>query len=121
MSAPTYDGRRFRTVANTANGEVGAETVFEYRQEGEVVWATYHGGGVARGTLVAIVANDGRLDMRYAHVNDAGDLMTGVCVSTPETLPDGRLRLHEVWRWTSGNGSSGTSMLEEIDPTEPSP
>ena len=113
MPAPSYDGRRFRTVANTANGEVGAETVFEYHQEGDAVWATYRGGGVTLGTLVATVDDDGRLDMRYAHVNDAGELMTGVCTSTPETLPDGRLRLHEVWQWTSGDGSSGTSILEE--------
>jgi hypothetical protein len=116
MPAPNYDGRRFRSVANTANGEVGARTVFAYHQEGDAVWATYR-GGVALGTLVATVDGDGRLDMRYGHVNDAGELMTGVCTSTPETLPDGRLRLHESWRWTSGDGSSGTSVLEEL-PTE---
>ena len=118
MSAPNYDGRRFRSVANTANGEVGTQTVFEYRQEGETVWATYRGGGVTLGTLVATVDGSGRLDMRYGHVNDAGELMTGVCTSTPETLPDGRLRLHETWRWTSGDGSSGTSVLEELRPTD---
>ena len=114
MPAPNYDGRRFRSVANTANGEVGAGTVFEYHQDGDAVWATYRGGGVTLGTLVATVDGEGRLDMRYAHVNDAGALMTGVCTSTPEALPDGRLRLHETWRWTSGDGSSGTSTLEEI-------
>ena len=114
MTVPNYDGRHFRTVANTANGDVGSETVFEYHQEGDAVWATYRGGGVTLGTLVATVADDGRLDMRYAHVNDAGALMTGVCTSTPEVLPDGRLRLHEAWQWTSGDTSSGTSMLEEL-------
>jgi hypothetical protein len=42
--------------------------------------------------------------------------MTGTCISTPEILPDGRLRLHESWRWTSGDGSSGESAIEEVRP-----
>ena len=109
-----YDGRRFRAVANSANGEVGEATVFEYRQRGDVVWATYHGGGIEFGTLVATVDEEGALDMRYSHVSADGDLRTGVCRSTPERLADGRLRLHERWRWTSGDESEGTSILEEI-------
>ncbi|WP_412061670.1 n-acetylglutamate synthase [Rubrivirga sp. IMCC45206] len=112
-----YDGRRFRGVSNTATGEVSDATVFDYRQQGAVVWATYHGGGVRWGTLVATVDAEGRIDMRYSHVNEAGDLKTGACVSTPERLPDGRLRLHERWRWTSGPGE-GRSVVEEVGPGE---
>lgn len=110
-----YDGRRFGVAENSANGEVDSATVFEYHQLGSVVWATYRGGGIAFGTLVATADAEGRLDMRYSHVNDGGALMTGVCETTPEVLPDGRLRLHERWRWTSGDGASGTSTLEELD------
>jgi hypothetical protein len=40
--------------------------------------------------------------------------MTGICRSTPEILPDGRIRLHEKWQWTSGDRSSGESIVEEI-------
>ncbi|HZF59052.1 MAG TPA: hypothetical protein VEZ19_11325, partial [Rubrobacter sp.] len=57
---------------------------------------------------------EGRLDVRYGHLNRSGELMTGECRTTPERLPDRRLRLHEEWRWTSGNRSSGTSVVEEI-------
>jgi hypothetical protein len=109
-----YHDRRFRPVVNTDNGEVSADTAFHYRQAGDVVWATYEGGPVRFGTLVAKADADGCLDMRYAHVNSDGQLMTGVCRSTPELLPDGRLRLHERWRWTSGDGSQGESTIEEI-------
>lgn len=111
---PSYDGRRFRSVQNTPNGEVGGETVFQYHEADGVVWATYAGGGVRQGVLVATVDDVGGLDMRYSHVNAAGALMTGVCRSTPEALPDGRLRLHERWRWTSGDFSEGESVVEEI-------
>ena len=109
-----YDGRRFRSVENSASGEVGPETVFSYSQEGAVVRAAYGGGGVRSGTLIATADNEGRLDARYQHVNATGALMTGECRTTPEVLPDGRLRLHEEWRWTSGDRSSGTSVVEEI-------
>ncbi len=109
-----YDGRRFRSVENSGSGEVGPETVFGYRQDGDVVSATYEGGDVRFGTLIATADGEGNLDARYGHVNASGELMTGECRSTPEMLPDGRLRLHEEWRWTSGDGSSGRSVVEEI-------
>lgn len=109
-----YDGRRFRSVENSASGEVGPETVFGYRQDGDIVSATYEGGGVRSGVLIATSDGDGNLDARYGHVNASGELMTGECRTTPEVLPDGRLRLHEEWRWTSEDGSSGRSVVEEI-------
>lgn len=34
MLSIDYDGRRFRTVRNTDNGEVNEETVFYYFQQG---------------------------------------------------------------------------------------
>lgn len=115
--AVTYDGRRFRSVASHADGTLGdvdAATAFEYHQDGLAVWATYAGGAVLRGTLVATVDADGALDMRYAHVAAGGALRTGMCRSVPETLPDGRLRLHETWQWTGGAQGAGTSTVEEI-------
>lgn len=110
----SYDDRRFRSVANSDTGEVGAETVFHYHQDGDLVWAEYSGGEIVRGMLIAKLLADDSLDMRYQHINRNRDLMTGVCTSTPEILPDGRLRLHETWQWTSGDLSSGESTIEEI-------
>ncbi len=78
------------------------------------MWATYEGGQILFGTLVAKIDENGALDMRYQHVNRAGELMTGRCHSTPVLLPDNRLRLYESWRWTSGDNSAGTSVIEEI-------
>jgi len=109
-----YDGRRFRSVENSDTGEVGPETVFGYRQDGDVVSATYEGGDVRFGTLIATADGEGNLDARYGHVNASGEIMTGECRSMPEVLPDGRIRLHEEWRWTSGDRSSGRSVVEEI-------
>lgn len=84
------------------------------RQAGRIATCRYSGGRIVSGQLIALVDAEGRLDMRYHQVNDRGEGMTVVCRSMPELLPDGRIRLHEEWRWTSGDGSSGSSVLEEV-------
>lgn len=109
-----YNGRVFGSAANTANGEVGADTRFHYHQDGKIVWAEYGGGSIVKGFLIATVQEDDSLDMRYEHINRDGELMTGRCHSVPEKLADGRLRMHEKWQWTSGDQSSGESTLEEV-------
>ena len=110
-----YGGRRFPVRSNSANGDAQASTGFEYHQSGNLVWATYQGGGVVFGTLIAAVDQGGVLDMRYQHLNRAGEFRSGKCRSVPERLADGRLRLHESWQWTDGDRSRGTSVIEEID------
>ncbi len=111
-----YDDKKFRSIEDSGSGEVSAETVFLYHQNGNLVWAEYGGGEIVYGTLIAKCETGGTLDMRYQHLNQSGELMTGKCISTPERLPDGRIRLYEKWRWTSGDLSSGESVIEEINP-----
>lgn len=111
-----YNDRYFVPATNSEHGEVDSDTLFHYRQEGDLLQGTYSGGRVRFGTLIARVGEDGSLDMRYQHINEAGELMTGICRSVPEILPDGRIRLHESWRWTCGSGDAGESVIEEIDP-----
>lgn len=107
MSKIDYNGRTFRSVSNTDNGEVSRETIFRYSQEGNIVTATYSGGGILTGSIVAIVDGQGVLDMRYQHINDRYELMTGTCVSRPEVLENGKIRLHEEWQWTCKDFSKG--------------
>ena len=40
--------------------------------------------------------------------------MTGTCISTPEILETGKIRLHEKWQWTSGDKSKGESIIDEM-------
>ena len=108
------EGKVFRSVSNTDNGDVGAETLFRYRQTADIVTADYSGGNIVVGHLIARIVAGGRLDMRYHHLTDKGQFMLGRCVSTPERLPDGRLRFKEEWQWLSGDQSSGHSEIEEV-------
>ena len=66
-----------------------------------------------KGQLMGLVDDNGKIEMRYHQVNRNGDLMTGMCVSVPEIMENGKIRLHESWQWTSGDRSKGESILEE--------
>lgn len=108
------NNRKFSSVANTENGDVDDHTIFYYQQEGELVWADYSGGSVRRGNLIARWVEENLLEMRYQHLATDNEFRTGRCLSRAEILPDGRLRMHEEWQWTSGDHSTGTSIIEEI-------
>ena len=109
-----YHNKQFCSVNNTDNGEVSSETLFHYQQTGDIITATYAGGQIKQGNLIGKVNAEGQIDMRYQHLNQAMEFMTGRCVSTPELLPNGKVRLHEKWQWTSGDCSEGESMIEEV-------
>lgn len=108
-----YDNKTFRSVSNSDNGEVSSETIFHYSQEGEIITAQYSGGEIIKGHLIGKVDQNGVINMRYHHINQEGELMTGKCISTPERLENGKIRLNESWEWTSGDFSKGESMIEE--------
>jgi hypothetical protein len=117
VDAPSLDGRRFQSTANVG-GEVGADTVFSYAEDGSgEVWASYAGGGIRRGFLVGRRDGD-RVEFRYVQLNDRGETSSGHCVSAVSTTPDGRLRMDETWHWESRAGS-GTSVVEEVPDPPP--
>jgi hypothetical protein len=112
VSAPSLDGRRFAAVAEVEGGDVGAETVFHYAQDGDAVHARYAGGAVRLGFLVGRRDGDA-LAFRYVQLRADGTTASGRCASRIEALADGRLRLHETWAWESQPGA-GTSVVEEL-------
>lgn len=109
-----YNNIKFRPIQNSENGETTEETIFEYKQNGNILTSEYQGGEIVMGHLIGLVDEFGNIEMRYHQINIKGELMTGICYSKPETTVNGKIRLHEDWKWTSGDKSSGKSILEEI-------
>jgi hypothetical protein len=108
-----YNDKKFRPISNSDNGETSGDTIFHYKQVGQVLTAEYSGGKIKYGHLVGLVDTNGNIDMRYHQINEKDELMTGVCQSKPEMLENGKIRLHETWEWTSGDRSKGQSIIEE--------
>ena len=111
----TYNNKKFKPVTNTENGDTSSETIFKYFQNGNILTSEYAGGKIIAGHLIGIVDELGNIDMRYHHINIEGEIMTGICKSIPEILPNGKIRLHEKWQWTSSDCSEGESILEEVN------
>lgn len=109
-----YNGKLFRPIESAENSETSNQTVFVYKQDGNMLTAEYAGGKIKKGHLIGIVDENGKIDMRYHQVNVDGEIMTGLCFSIPEILDNGKIRLHEKWQWTSGDLSHGESILEEV-------
>lgn len=114
MAAPSLNGRRFRDVTDERAGDVGANTIFEYHQDGEIVWARYSGGSIVLGFLVGTRQAD-TLSFRYSHLTTGGETASGRCDSTIAVLSDGRLECRERWQWESRPGA-GTSIIRELGP-----
>ena len=108
-----YNGKIFKPIENTENGETSNETVFLYKQVGNILTSEYSGGKIKKGHLIGLVDDNGNIDMRYHQINDKDEIMTGICKSKPEIIKNGKIRLHENWQWTSGDKSKGESIIEE--------
>ncbi len=108
-----YNNKIFVPLSNTENGETSNETIFKYKQVGNILTSEYSGGAIKKGHLIGLVDENGTIDMRYHQINANGELMTGICTSRPEILANGKIRLHESWQWTSGDKSKGESIIEE--------
>lgn len=109
-----YNNKKFRPLQRTENSVTSEETIFHYRQEGNILTAEYSGSRIVKGHLIGLVDEKGHIEMRYHQVNANNELMTGICFSSPEIDTDGKIRLNEKWQWTSGDRSSGKSVLKEI-------
>jgi len=104
----------FKAESKAETGEVGSETRFHYYQEGGIIWADYAGGDIKRGQIIGRKLDELHFEIRYQHINQKGELRTGTCQTEIVYLPHGKMQLNESWQWTSGDGSSGTSILVEI-------
>jgi hypothetical protein len=109
-----YDGRRFRAAGHDSDD--GDVPVASYRQRGDLLWAHFSGGDVRRGSLTGVCRADDTLEFTYTMVLADGSLLAGHCESTPEFLPDGRIRLHERWERYGPQAATGASQLDEIAP-----
>ena len=65
MTPPRLKGRTFRAMSNSAHGQSGSATEMEFTGDDDYVTATYAGGGVRLGQVLAKRTDDDALDMHY--------------------------------------------------------
>jgi hypothetical protein len=106
-----YEGRMFQKLV-TEFDEAAPTAV--YRQDGDLVWAEIGGGDVRRGSLAGTCDEDGTIEFAYTMVLAGGEVISGRSVNTPEFLPDGRIKLNEVWERYGRHAETGVSAIVEV-------
>lgn len=106
------NNKKFKAISNSNNGEVSSDVIFHYRQNKDIVWATYEGGAILFGTLSGRIAGN-ELEFTYQHQSKDGEFMTGKCKSVAIRVDD-KIRLNEIWEWTCKDYSKGVSVIQEI-------
>ena len=109
----SFDGRTLAGVVNDGDGDVSAETIFQFEQTGDRIYAHYSGGDILDGHLVGTFDGN-QWDVRYTQINTDNETATGHSVGAVELLDDGRIRVEDEWEWESKPGT-GESVHEEID------
>src|ERR1700757_5058425 len=108
-------GKNMRVLATGSTGIVGDGTILRFNQAGNIVWAEYSGGRIAKGPLVGVRDGD-LLHFHYSQQYFYGAIDTGRSRAFVREA-DGRLRIEEHFEWESREGS-GVNIFEEITETE---
>ncbi|HEY7499168.1 MAG TPA: hypothetical protein VH740_11675 [Vicinamibacterales bacterium] len=113
MTLPSLHGTRMRPVRTTVSSVISRETLFEFTQEGDVVFARYAGGRIVLGALVGV--RDGAdVVFRYAQVDAGGSVQGGRSECTLSITATGRLQIEERFTWASDAGN-GVNVLEIVE------
>lgn len=108
------DGRRLLLTENSAAGVAAAgETVFDFRQDGTLFWASYGGGHIARGVLVGRHEGGGAR-FWFQQLNEDGEFRAGTATSSITQDATGAVVMRDAWRYTEGAVGAGEAVLVEI-------
>ena len=107
------NSKRMRVVTVGSDGGVDCNTVFNFWQSEDAVWALYAGGNILQGFLIGRITG-AALEWEYLQLTRSGTRDKGTSSCMLFRLPDsGLLRLTESFRGLSRYGS-GVNVLEEI-------
>ena len=113
MDRYNFNNKTFLLVDNSKEGTVNHDTVFKYKQEGNLVTADYHGGTIVYGKIIALLEGD-QLHMRYQCLTIGNELKSGKAIASISTSEEGKLKLSLEWEWLEGTNEKGTSEYLEM-------
>ncbi len=114
MSNYNFNNKVFLLVQNTDNGKVNSETVFKYKQDGNLVTADFSGGSVRYGKIIAFYEGD-KLNMIYQMITIENDLKSGQAVAKISMTEAGKIKLNLNWQWLTTSNEKGQSEYIEAN------
>ncbi|MBS7252491.1 hypothetical protein [Flavobacterium branchiicola] len=114
MNPFDFNNKRFALIQNTDNGQVNTETIFNYKQEENLVTADYFGGTVKYGKIIAELKDD-QLNMLYQCLTTDNQLKAGKAVAQITLTENSKIKLALNWQWLTNGNEKGQSEYIEID------
>ncbi|MCL7753717.1 hypothetical protein [Polaribacter sp. Z022] len=112
MSKFNFHNKTFYLLENSVNGKVNSETVFNYKQKGNIVTAEYFGGTITYGKIIATLKND-TLQMMYQCVTTKNELKAGKASAKITLTKTNKIHLKLNWQWLNENKEKGVSEYLE--------
>jgi hypothetical protein len=111
----TFDlnNKNFVLLQNSENGEVNADTIFKYNQEGNLVTADYYGGTIRYGKIIGDLQGD-RMDMLYQCITTDNELKAGKALAHLSLTDDGKIKMKLDWMWLTNDNNRGVSEYVEV-------
>jgi hypothetical protein len=113
MSKFNFDNKRFVLIQNSESGQVNSETVFEYKQQDNLVTADYFGGTIKYGKIIAELKED-ELNMLYQCFTTDNQLKAGKAIAKISMTDKGKIKLNLNWEWLTNGNEKGVSEYIEI-------
>ncbi|MCB9203327.1 MAG: hypothetical protein H6604_09855 [Flavobacteriales bacterium] len=114
MTEFDFNNKTFLLIQNTENGQVNSETVFKYKQDGNLVTADYFGGSIKYGKIIASLQGD-KLDMLYQCLTTENELKAGKAMATITLTEQGKIKLNLNWQWLTNQDEKGQSEYIETN------
>lgn len=112
MKNINFNNKKFFLVENSENGTVNSETIFEYKQEGDLVTAIYYGGNIRNGNIIAVV-KDNQLEMLYHCLTTENQLKAGKAIAAISIANNNKIKLTLNWQWLNDDQNKGVSEYIE--------
>ncbi len=109
-----FNNKTFSLLENSENGKVNSDTIFAFKQEGDLVTADYYGGSIQYGKIIAkLRAKDQQMDMLYQCLTVDGELKAGKALGHISLNDEGKIQLKLDWEWLGDKKDQGTSEYIE--------
>ena len=112
MSTIDFNNKSFALISNSEEGKVTDETIFEYKQNGNLVTADYQGGSILYGKIIAVLKGN-YLNMLYQCVTMENKLMAGKAKAQISLNENNKIKLVLNWEWLDDGKEKGISVYIE--------
>lgn len=107
-----FNNKLFSLVRNSEEGKASSDTIFRYKQEGDLVTADYSGGDIRYGKVVALLIRE-ELHMLYQCLTYENELKAGKAIAKISFGSDDKMRLKLSWEWLGDISKKGSSEYLE--------